>query len=154
MICSNGKGHIKTIILLCIIIILIVIGLKFLKSNYNDAKVKTIKTNMSLIKVKANEYINKQKAEGKEIIFAGKKLSDVNDDEIINKIVANDIVKNEELEKYYMLTDENLAELGTNFTNEKDAYYLVNYETGEVVISSGIKLEKEKIVYKLSEMGQ
>lgn len=150
---NTGRGYIKTLILTIIIIICAVSGLYFIKMQYHKAKIKTIKTNMSLIEFKASEYINKQKAEGKEEInYAGTKLSDLKDDTIVKQLKDRKVINEEELEKYYLLSDENLAELNTKFENEKDSFYIVNYETGEVIFSAGCQLEDDKILYKLNDI--
>ena len=46
-----------------------------------------------------------------------------------------------------MLYDNDLESLKVDFLNEKGAYYIVNYETGEVIYTSGINGK-----YKVSEM--
>ena len=148
----HGKGHIKTMILLVFIIALVGAGLYLIQQQYQKAKIKTIVTNMSLIELKAKENVNKQKTEGKEVSYVGTKLSEWTENELMEQLKQNTVISEEEQEKYYVLTEENLEELNVSFGNEKDAYYLINYETSEVIISSGCKVEKDIILYKLSEL--
>ena len=46
-----------------------------------------------------------------------------------------------------MLYDDDLKSLKVDFTNKKGAYYIVNYDNGEVIYTSGIEGK-----YKVSEM--
>ena len=147
-----GKGHIKTLILLLIIIALTILGLYLIQQQYQKAKLQTIKTNMSLIELKAKEYIHKQKTEGKEISYLGTKLSEWQENNLKDDMKNHSVISEEEQEKYFVLSEEDLEQLNVGFGNEKDAYYLINYETSEVVISSGYKIEKDTILYKLSEL--
>lgn len=151
--CTKGMGHIKTILLTVIIIAFIVGGVNYVRMQYKIAKMKTIKTNMSLIELKAEEYLNKQKAEGKdEISYIGTKLSEVRENTVVEDLINKEIITEEECEKYYMLSDEDLAILNTNVYNEKDSFYIINYETKEVILTSGCKMENNNILYKLSDM--
>lgn len=147
-----GKGHIKTLILLLIIIALTILGLYLIQQQYQKAKLQTIKTNMSLIELKAKEYIHKQKTEGKEISYLGTKLSEWQENNLKDDMKNHSVISEEEQEKYFVLSEEDLEQLNVGFGNEKDAYYLINYETSEVVISSGYKVKKDTILYKLSEL--
>ena len=55
---NKGRGHIKTIILMIIIIVAAIFGFNYVRKQYDIAKVKTLKTNMSLIGLKTSEYID------------------------------------------------------------------------------------------------
>ena len=150
---NRGMGHIKTIILTLIIAASVAGGVYYVRMQYGIAKIKTIRTNMSLIELKAEEYLNKQKAEGKEETnYIGTKLSEIKDNEIVSDLISKGVVTEEECEKYYMLSDEDLISLSTNVYNEKDSFYLINYETWEVIITSGCRLEGDSILYKLSDI--
>lgn len=66
---------------------------------------------------------------------------------IIEYFKTLELIPAEEFEKYYVLTDDDLQKLNLDFKNEKDAYYLINYETSEVIFTKGLNG-----IYKLSEM--
>ena len=150
---KSGIGHIKTIILIIIITVFVASGVYYVRMQYNRAKVKTIKTNMSMIELKAKENLDKQKAEGKEISYIGTKLSEFTDQELISKLTDNGIISSDELEKYYVLSDDNIQELKCNkVSNEDNSYYLINYETNEVIITKGCVFNDKKILYKYSDI--
>ena len=73
--------------------------------------------------------------------------SDKINDSIINDFVSKKIITESEYEDYYVLSDEDLKKLEINVENEENSYYLVNYKSGEVIITSGIDGK-----YKLSEI--
>ena len=150
---NRAMGHIKTILLTIIIVACVLGGLYYVQLQYGKAKVKTIRTNMSLVQFKATEYLNKQKAEGKEEMdYIGTNLSEIMEDNIVVDMIDKGIITEDECEEYYMLSNEDLEELGTKEGNEDNSYYLINYETGEVIITSGCRIEKNKTLYKLSEI--
>lgn len=146
-------GYIKMLILTILIIACILIGIHLVKVQYDKAKIKTIKTNMSLVELKASEYINKQKADGKEeISYVGTKLSETTEKDLVKGLTEKGIITDEELEKYYIISDEDLIKLNAKFSNEEKSFYIYNYETGTVIISSGCEFEEGKILYKLEDI--
>ncbi len=150
---KNNKGmkHIKSIFLIILIVSVVAVGLYFVQEQYKKAKIKTIRTNMSNIELKAIENINKQKADGDDVTYIGTQLSELEDNSIITELLENEVITEEELEKYYLLSDENLLTLGTGVSNEEGASYIINYETKEVIISKGCIIN-EKTLYKLSDI--
>ena len=100
-------------------------------SNTNDANSNNPNTTNS--SVKTNEVI-------------GEKLSDCNN-EIINEFKAKNIIDESDYDKYYVLTNDDLDALKAYVKNQPNSYYLINYETYEVIITKGYNG-----CYKLSEI--
>ena len=151
---KNNKWirHAKSIFFIVLIISVVTVGAFFIQGQYEKAKIKTIRTNMSNIELKAIEKINKQKADGDDITYIGTKLSDFEDEKsIVTELLEKDVITEEECEKYYLLSDEDLLTLGTGVSNEEGSSYIINYETKEVIISSGCVIN-EKTLYKLSDI--
>ena len=71
------------------------------------------------------------------------------DDPIIKEFLNKNIIPEEEYKNYYVLTDDDLKRLDVDVKNEENAYYLVNYTSDEVIITSGLNGK-----YKLSEIEQ
>jgi hypothetical protein len=69
-------------------------------------------------------------------------------DEIIEEFKKLNIISDSDYDKYYVLEDADLEALGLNFKNEKDARYLINYDSREVAITCGYQGQ-----YLLSQMG-
>ena len=73
-------------------------------------------------------------------------------DSILQEFLSNNILSESEYEKYYVLKDENLATAGLEITNYQDSYFIINYETYEVIVSKGCKYSEKEILYKLSDI--
>ncbi len=145
---EDGLSMIWAGILICITIAIIcVIGYRT-NLNINKEKSEDIKANMLLIqgacKVANQNSIVKKSSDA----LVGTKLTTA-DDSIINKFKEIKIITESEYEKYYMLTNEDLEKLNLQIKNEKDSYYLINYETSDVLITKGYNGK-----YKLSEINQ
>ena len=69
-------------------------------------------------------------------------------DEIVNDFKKLNIIPESDYDKYYALEDADLEFFGLNFKNEKNARYLINYDTREVGITCGYQGQ-----YLLSQMG-
>ena len=50
------------------------------------------------------------------------------------------------------MKDEDLATIGTEVTNEEDSYYIVNYDTEEIIFSKGCSYNKGENLYRLSDI--
>ena len=69
-------------------------------------------------------------------------------DEIVNDFKKLNVIPESDYDKYYALEDADLEFFGLNFKNEKNARYLINYDTREVGITCGYQGQ-----YLLSQMG-
>lgn len=93
---------------------------------------------------------NKEDSENKDESDNSEENNNNTDDEItktINEFKNTQNITEEEYKKYYVLTDKNLEELKIDVKNEEKSYYLINYETNEVIITKGYEGK-----YKLSEI--
>lgn len=149
---NSGMVHIKAIILMIIIAVFVAGGVYFVRMKYNEAKIQTIKTNLLLVQSKIKEYEGKQKVSGQEMTYIGTKVSQMSEDEIVKPILEKEVINSEDYEKYYVLNDEDLEKLNIPLSNDKCSYYIINYENYEVIITSGCTYNKDKTLYKLSEI--
>ena len=107
---------------------------------------------MLQVQWKIKDYIDKQTVKGEEKQYLGTKLSEMRNDSILQEFLSNNILSESEYEKYYVLKDENLATAGLEITNYQDSYFIINYETYEVIVSKGCKYSEKEILYKLSDI--
>lgn len=161
---EDGITLTQVLILLVIILIICAISTYIFNQHIKTEGETSIKANMLVIQGKCN--VSKEKADivstqeqtntnGNKVEIAeeesriyGQKISEIKDsDEIVKKFLELNIIKEEEYERYYVLSDSDLEGLKVDFLNEKGAYYVVNYETGEVIYTLGIDGK-----YKVSEM--
>lgn len=149
---NKGMGIIQLIIMISIIILIIALSIYFIKMKYNDAKVQTIKTDMLQVQWKLKDYMDKQTVKGEEKEYLGTKVSQLKDETLIKEFITKNVITEEEYEKYYVLSDEDLSKAELGITNYENSYYLVNYETYEIIITKGCKYTKNEILYKLSDI--
>ncbi len=144
---EDGLNMLGVIIIICIIIAVVTISILNIKKSIKVESTKEIKSNMLLIQGAAKVAKQNDIAKKKENALVGTKLNEIEDNEIISNFKALNIIEESAYEKYYMLTNEDLEKLNIKVWNEEGAYYLVNYDDNEVIITSGINGK-----YKLSDM--
>lgn len=161
---EDGISLTQVLILLVIILIICAVSTYIFNQHMKAEGETDIKANMLVIQGKCN--VSKEKADivstqeqsnttGNKVEIAeeesriyGKKISELKDsDEIVKAFLELNIIKEDEYESFYVLSDSDLEGLKIDFVNEKGAYYIVNYESGEVIYTGGIEGK-----YKVSEM--
>ena len=147
---ETGMGIIA-IILIILSIIALCFGAYYFVSNFmKKEKNVDIKANMLVIKGKAKVLEETSKVNNNEEGLKGKKLSEMQEDNIISEFLTKNIIDSTKLDKYYALRNEDLKEMELDIQNEKDSYYIVNYETEEVYITKGyVNEENSSTIYKL-----
>ena len=126
---NNGMGIIKLILMVVLIVVVVATAVYFTRKKYREVKAET----MLQVQWKLKDYIDKQTVKGEEKKYLGTKISEMQDNEIIKDFLAKNIISEEEYDKYYVLQDENLAEAGLEITNYEGSYFLINYNTYEVI---------------------
>lgn len=149
---NKGMGMIKLILMLVFIAVVVVAVVYFVIMKYHEVRVETIKTDMLQVQWKIKDYIDKQTVKGEEKKYLGTKISEMKEDIVLKEIFENNVVPEEEYEKYYALKDEDLAVAGLEITNYEDSYFLINYETYEVIVTKGCEYSKEETLYKLTDI--
>lgn len=149
---NTGMGMIKLILMLLFIILIVATTVYFVRMQYNKAKIETIKTDLLQVQWKIKDYIDKQTVQGEEEQYLGTKLSEMREDSILQDFFYSSILPEAEYEKYYALKDEDLATAGLEITNYPGSYFIINYETYEVIVSKGCQYSKEEVLYKLSDI--
>lgn len=168
---ESGKGIIKALLLFIVVVAVIVWICMSIGSNLKTQKDDNIVSNMMLIKGKCKVFnenrirnnkeestligtklsdiieAEEKNAEGENVSNQEEKNNNVIDEKIIKELKSKQVISEEEYKKYYVLTDTNLEELNVDVKNEKNSYYLINYEMNEVIITNGYEGK-----YKLSEI--
>lgn len=150
---QKGMGHLMLIICIAIIMLFVVGIVYILRENIQKEKLETYQTDMLLIQGKVKVISQEATIQKNEELLKGRKLSDSLEEEQVKNLLENNIISQEEtsFSKYYILEKSHLEEIGLNNINLEEGYYIVNYDTDEIVYSKGIKIGKETF-YKLSEL--
>lgn len=149
---NKGMGMVKLIIMILFIILIVVSSVYFIKKEYHEAQIETMQTDMLQVQWKIKDYMDKQTVKGEEKKYLGTKLSEMKDELILKEFLNNNIISENEYEKYYVLKDEDLTTVGLEITNYLDSYFIINYETYEVIVSKGCEYSKGEVLYKLSDI--
>ncbi len=144
---ENGLGIIGIIFIIIIISTIITGGVFFIKNNINHEKNDEIRSNMLLIQGACSRLKQDSIKQKNTDMYLGTKISDMNDDAIINDFKSKNVIAEDQYEKYYCLNNENLKQLNLDIENEENSYYLINYDANEVIITKGYEGK-----YKLSEI--
>ena len=150
---EKGLGMVGLILLMIIIAALVAGAIFFIRVKVNDETVENRREDMLKISWKAADLLEKAKVAGVDPVYIGTKYNEIKDMDAFKKIREKEIIKPEEEEKYYVLSNIDLHKLKVeNVKNKDDEYYLVNYETNEIIYSAGCRYEGKEEVFKLSDI--
>ena len=103
-----------------------------------EEKLQDIKADMLSVQCMCRIYKENNMINKSDNKILGVKLSECNKD-IINNFKSKNIIDPNEYDKFYVLSDEDLDTLKANIETTPDTYYLINYDTWEVVTTKGYK---------------
>ena len=144
---EKGLGIIGIILIIIIIAGLITGAVFVVNKSINSEKNDQVRSNMLLIQGKCAKLKQESIKAKNTDMYIGTKISDMNEDELINKFKELNVIPEDQYEKYYCLNNDNLKALNLEIENEENSYYLINYDEGEVIITKGYEGK-----YKLSEI--
>lgn len=152
---EKGMGHLMLI--LCIIcIIFIAVGAIYVSYHLLENQViETYKTDMLLIQGKVKVLSEEAIVQKNEALLVGRKITDCLEIEEIKTLLEKGIISQDEenFENYYVLEKVNLEEMQLPTIRLEKGYYVVNYNTDEIIYSEGMKKGKDRY-YQLSELEQ
>ena len=147
---EKGMGIIAIIISVVVIALIVIFAYNFIINRADEQKLEDIRANMLLIQGKCKIIQETSKVNNNQDGLKGRKLSDIKDDGIINDFLNKNIIDNTKLDKYYALSNDDLASMELDIQNEENSYYIVNYEDNTVYITKGYTLENsDEVLYKL-----
>ena len=147
---EKGMGTIAIIISVLIIVGIAIFAYNFAVNTADEQKIEDIRANMLLIQGKCKILQETTKVNNNQDVLKGKKISDMQDDSIISDFINKNIIDSSKLDKYYALSNDDLKSMELDIQNEKDSYYVVNYEENSVYITKGYNVgDSEEVIYKL-----
>ena len=139
---NKGNSLIWLIPLIAILTVIIINGVQFVQKQMHEKEWENVKTDMLQIQAKAKIVFEKyhvDEANG----LAGEKIEDISSIEQFGI---------EQDKTYYKWTKETLEQNSLSDIKLDEDYYLINYETEEVIYSKGYKSNDGNTYYKLSEI--
>lgn len=149
---------IMTFIILCILIcVLIFVGSKIANKGidmYSQADSQDASTSLLLAQAKQKLISEKAIIDNKKDGYVGEKLKDCTIPEIEEFKALGVIAEDDKTyDSYYVWSQQTLNELSVNVKLAENEYYIVNYETNEVITTKGIKIG-DNLYYKLTDIKQ
>ena len=137
---ESGKVSMKMVfVMICIIIAVVVVAVINFDKKRDVKDINRIKADMLLVQGACKSLKQNQTALKKDDMLVGTKLSDIGDEnEIIKEFKAKGIIAEDQYDKFYVLNDETLKGLKIGVDNLKNAYYLINYDNYEVVVTTDV----------------
>lgn len=150
---QKGMSHIACILAIVVIIGLVICALFFSKNKLEDEVLKMYETDMLLIQGKVKVLSKEAIVKGNDDDLKGKKIEENLEDETIKKLLEDGIISKEEKDfsKYYIIDKQTLYEIGLTDVKIRDGFYIVNYNTDEIIYAKGITIENDTY-YKLTEI--
>lgn len=148
------KSHFRLIIYFLLITIIVSSLAYYIKKSIEIEKLNTIETNLLLVQAKINNIKRNSQINKDNNILIGEKVAEYKENSTIHELIDKGIISQEEYDKYYIFDKNTLYENGLeDAIIENNEYILVNYETGEIVLSKPYIYKKHEY-YKLSEIKQ
>lgn len=150
---QKGMSHIVWILAIIVILILVVCALFFSKTKLEDEVLKMYETDMLLIQGKVKVLSKEAIVKDNDDELKGKKIEENLEDTTIKNLLEKGIISQEEekFSKYYIIDKATLDEIGLKDVKIREGFYIVNYDTDEIIYAKGITIENDTY-YKLSEI--
>ena len=138
-----GNSIIWLIPLIAILTVIIIFGVQFVQKLVHEKEWENVKTDMLQIQAKAKIVFEKYHVDNANGL-AGEKIEEISTIEQFGI---------EQDKTYYKWTKETLEQNGlAEVKLEQEDYYIINYDTEEVIYSKGYQTKDGNIYYKLSEI--
>lgn len=151
---EKGMTYLTLLIILVILAVVIVAIVFFIKGEYQQETIENRKTDLLLVQGKVTMLEEMVVAKREGAAYIGKKVADNKENEQIKTLFEKGIIaENEEnFDSYYLLEKEDLDALGLSQLELKEGEaYVVNYKTGEVMMTVPVTIENTEY-YTLSSI--
>jgi len=154
---SDSKGITLIVLILTVSIMIMILGIVAYEATYlfNQNYEKNEIAKLQLIQVKAKTIREEIEFNNDETLLKGIKYAEIQDSNIknsVDELFNTEEFENMNKENFYYLDKVALKELNLDSIEKyEDRGYLVDYNTCDVVILEGIKLEDGTNIYKLSD---
>lgn len=154
---KNEKGITLIILVITVIVlaILATVAIGEIGNILDHVNLETVSTDLLLVQAKAKVIAEKSNFNDDESLLKGQKLSEVIGNTLIDELKTKGIISEteEKYDNYYVWDKQTVEEVEMGITNMKDTeFFIVNYETEEVIYPQGYVYTDGNTYYKLSEI--
>ena len=150
---EKGMSHITLIIVIILIAFLIFATIYFIRILNQKGRIAYYETNMLQIQGKVKILSEEDNMDKDTNKLKGRKIEENKDIEKVRQLINDGIISEEEekFSKYYIIDNLDLEQMKLDNIYLDNGFYIVNYDTEEVIYSEGIEVDGDKY-YKLSQL--
>ena len=150
---EKGMSHITLIIVIILIAFLIFASIYFIRILNQKGKIAYFETNMLQIQGKVKILSEEDNMDKDTNKLKGRKIEENKDIEKVRQLINDGIISEEEekFSRYYIIDNFDLEQMKLDNIYLDNGFYIVNYDTEEVIYSEGIEVDGDKY-YKLSQL--
>ena len=150
---EKGMSHIVLVIVILVIILIVAGSVYVVNKLIKERKIESLETNMLQIQGKTKILQEEATMEKKDELLEGRKVENNENLQAIQKLLEENIISKDEehYSKYYIIDELDLEEMKLTNIDIKDGYFIVNYDTLEVIFTDGMKIDGN-MYYKLSDL--
>lgn len=151
---EKGMTLITTAVLIVVITALVFAVVYYARIAYAKTTLEDLKTNLLLVQAKVKNIAGQYTLEKKDEVLKGTKIAEMKEQESIKQVIEKEKINIEEKgKKYYVLNQENLAEMDLeNIALEENEYYVVEYTTYEIYTTKGFIYSDGKTYNKITDI--
>ena len=150
---EKGMSHITLIIVIILIAFLIFASIYFIRILNQKGKIAYFETNMLQIQGKVKILSEEDNMDKDNNKLKGRKLEENKEIGKVSQLINDGIISEEEekFSRYYIIDNFDLEQMKLDNIYLDNGFYIVNYDTEEVIYSEGIEVDGDKY-YKLSQL--
>lgn len=150
---EKGITYTKLLVIFAIVIVIGIVITAYILGMFRKESLEDIKTDMLLVQTKVKVLKGDSDINGDAIYLIGEKISSPEQPGEIISFLDTGIIPQEQYDFYYVVNQNCLNEMGLGEIKLKDGtYYIVNYNTYEVIYTQGYTDEYNNTYYKLSDI--
>ena len=152
---EKGVTLVVLVITVIILAILATVAIDEIGNIMEQVNLETVGTDLLIVQAKAKVIAEKAIFNNDESLLKGQKISEITDNEQINSLKTKGVISESETnyDDYYMWNKQTIEELEIGITKMNDTeFFIVNYETEEVIYPQGYKHTDGSTYYKLTEI--
>lgn len=154
---KNEKGISLIVLVLTVIVLAIItsITIEEIGGLMRKVRLENIGTDLLLVQAKAKVIAEKASFNDDESLLKGQQLDEITENDQIEKLKEDGIISESETnyDKYYIWNKQTVEELDLGITEMEDTdFFIVNYETEQVIYPIGYKHTDGNTYYKLTEI--
>lgn len=150
---ENGIGYIKLILGICIIIVAVVFAVSYVKKEIKKENVEEMQLDLLLVQGKVELLQGNHSMNNEAVPLKGYQLTVIPENINVQDFFEKNVITQEEYEKYYLLDNVALQEMGLEeLVNKYDGYFIVNYENFEIIYSKGYENVYGLWCYRITDL--